>query len=151
MKARIQFYPKGGSATIVPNEFTIYKGDDGECYARDLGNGWIEAKFTDTAQGFYVKNSTYTPNAQKASILVSNLEIQAKAGTDAAYTLTEVPGNIGFYTSSGYRLRSTESAYVTNDSAGKQWTGVQFQTSSSFDADLLPVVIRMKLGMVFSE
>ncbi|MBR5568915.1 MAG: metallophosphoesterase [Bacteroidales bacterium] len=153
LKARMQFYPKGGSATVEPTSFAIYKGDDGDCYATDLGDGRVEVKFTKTAQGFYVKNSTYTPNAQKASILVSNVEIEAKAGTDSAYTLTEIPGYIGFNTSSGYRLRSTESAYVNNDndSDGTQWSGVQFQTSSSFDPDLLPVVIRMRLGMVFSE
>ena len=153
LKARMQFYPKGGSATVEPTSFAIYKGDDGACYAKDLGDGRVEVKFTKTSQGFYVKNSTYTPNAQKASIVVSDLVMTAKAGTQSAYTLTEIPAKIGFYTSAGYCMTSTDLAYVNNDndSDGTQWTGVQFQTSSSFDADLLPVVIRMKLGMVFSE
>jgi hypothetical protein len=155
LKARIQFYPKGGSASIEPNEFTLYKGDDGECYAKDLGDGWVEAKFTKTAQGFYVKNSTYTPNAQKVSILVSDLEITAKAGTESAYILEENPEMIGFKTNTGtgYSITSTETAAVNNDynDDGTTWSGVQFQTSSSFDPELLPIIIKMRLGMTFRE
>jgi hypothetical protein len=103
---------------------------------------YVEVTFTAKNQGFYISNSSFTENVTKASITVE--DVQAFSNGVAI----EVPAGVGFYSSSGYYLISTDKAEVKPAT----YTGVQFQTSSSKYGDgPLPLTLRMKVQMKFYE
>ena len=78
----------------------------------------------------------------KASITVE--DVQAFSNGVAV----DIPAGVGFYSSSGYYLTSTNKAEVKPES----YTGVQFQTSDSKYGDgPLPLTLRLKFQMKFYE
>lgn len=108
----------------------------------DVADNYVEVTFTDKGQGFYVTNSTFTPNATRVNIMVE--DVQAMSNGE----IIDIPANVGFY-GGDYYLTSTISAEIINND---KYQGVQFQTSKSKYGDgPLPLTLRIKFKMVFYE
>lgn len=105
---------------------------------------YIEVTFTKKNQGFYVKNSTFTANSTWVEIIFEDVEATCNG------EVIEVPSYVGFY-SGDYHMTSTDAAEVFHKGS-KGYDGVQFQTSNSKYGDgPLPLVLRMKVKMIFHE
>jgi hypothetical protein len=109
---------------------------------KDIADNYVEVTFTGAGQGFYVLNDSYTANSTRVEIIVE--DVQAFSNGVAV----DLPENVGFYGSSSYFLQSTLSADVIHKAT---YQGVQFQTSKSKYNDVLPLTIRIKFKMLFSE
>ena len=109
---------------------------------KDVADNYVEVTFTGAGQGFYVLNDSYTANSTRVDIRVE--DVQAFSNGVAV----DLPENVGFYGSSSYFLQSTLSADIIHKTT---YQGVQFQTSKSKYDDVLPLTIRIKFKMLFSE
>jgi hypothetical protein len=121
--------------TFDPDLFHVYTEED-------IADSYVEVTFTGAGQGFYVLNDSYTANSTRVDISVE--DVQAFSNGVAV----DLPDNVGFYGSSSYFLQSTLSADIIHKAT---YQGVQFQTSKSKYDDVLPLTIRIKFKMLFSE
>ena len=149
----------GGGTTesdyITADDFRQYKGEVGPHSVVQLEDNFVQVTFNNYSNGnppgFFVANSTYTPDATGVNIIIEEVHT-----FDSNNIEVDVPAGVGFYCTGGkYSMNSTTSAIVNNhfpDNENKIFWGVQFQLSNSkYDGGPLPLTVKMKARMQYSS